>query len=560
MESINVMVFLQIILILVLFMHVVTNSKTTRNQRVVIDKESKKEMENLNKLRNIKLSEPLTEKSRPKEFKEVIGQEKGIMALKAAICGPNPQHVIIYGPPGVGKTAAARLVLEYAKTKGNTPFSNEAKFVEVDATTIRFDERGIADPLIGSVHDPIYQGAGSMGIAGIPQPKPGAVTKAHGGILFLDEIGELHSTELNKLLKVLEDRKVFLDSSYYSSEDPNMPVYIKEVFDNGLPADFRLIGATTRSPEEIAPAIRSRCVEIFFRALDEEEIQVIAQNAINKINLTIDKESLNKISKYCTNGREVVNIVQLCSGLAINEDRKNVTVKDVMWVIENGQYTERGDKTIYDKPQVGIVNGLAVYGSNLGTLMEIEATARKVDKEKGNVKITGIVEEEEISSNNRKIRRKSNAHCSVQNVLSILENIFKIDCSSYHIHVNFPGGTPVDGPSAGISITCAVYSAINGIPIDNKVAMTGEVSLIGKVKPIGGVSAKILAAKKAGATTVIIPKDNYDESLEKIEGVKIVPVENIKEVLEVALFKDYSQKKDENVSIEVLYAEGNESF
>lgn len=541
-------------------MHVVTNSKTTRNQRVVIDKESKKEMENLNKLRNIKLSEPLTEKSRPKEFKEVIGQEKGIMALKAAICGPNPQHVIIYGPPGVGKTAAARLVLEYAKTKGNTPFSNEAKFVEVDATTIRFDERGIADPLIGSVHDPIYQGAGSMGIAGIPQPKPGAVTKAHGGILFLDEIGELHSTELNKLLKVLEDRKVFLDSSYYSSEDPNMPVYIKEVFDNGLPADFRLIGATTRSPEEIAPAIRSRCVEIFFRALDEEEIQVIAQNAINKINLTIDKESLNKISKYCTNGREVVNIVQLCSGLAINEDRKNVTVKDVMWVIENGQYTERGDKAIYDKPQVGIVNGLAVYGSNLGTLMEIEATARKVDKEKGNVKITGIVEEEEISSNNRKIRRKSNAHCSVQNVLSILENIFKIDCSSYHIHVNFPGGTPVDGPSAGISITCAVYSAINGIPIDNKVAMTGEVSLIGKVKPIGGVSAKILAAKKAGATTVIIPKDNYDESLEKIEGVKIVPVENIKEVLEVALFKDYSQKKDENVSIEVLYAEGNESF
>ena len=66
---------------------------------------------------------------------------------------------------------------------------------------LRFDERGIADPLIGSVHDPIYQGAGALGVAGIPQPKPGAVTKAHGGILFIDEIGEFHPIEMNKLVK-----------------------------------------------------------------------------------------------------------------------------------------------------------------------------------------------------------------------------------------------------------------------------------------------------------------------------------------------------------------------
>ena len=88
---------------------------------------------------------------------------------------------------------------------------------------------------------------------------------AENDILFIDEIGELQPIEMNKLLKVLEDRKVFLDSSYYSSEDPNMPTYIKEIFDNGLPADFRLIGATTRNPDEIIPAIRSRCVEVFFR-------------------------------------------------------------------------------------------------------------------------------------------------------------------------------------------------------------------------------------------------------------------------------------------------------
>ena len=88
---------------------------------------------------------------------------------------------------------------------------------------------------------------------------------------------------MNKLLKVLEDRKVFLDSSYYSSEDPNMPTYIKEIFDNGLPADFRLIGATTRNPDEIIPAIRSRCVEVFFRGLKPNEIKEIAKEAINKV-------------------------------------------------------------------------------------------------------------------------------------------------------------------------------------------------------------------------------------------------------------------------------------
>ena len=126
-----------------------------RVQKVTIDREAKKEMDQLHRMKGIKLTEPLSEKVRPASFQDIIGQKDGIKALKAALCGPNPQHVLIYGPPGIGKTAAARLVLEEGKRNAKSPFRQTAPFIELDATTARFDERGIADPLIGSVHDPI---------------------------------------------------------------------------------------------------------------------------------------------------------------------------------------------------------------------------------------------------------------------------------------------------------------------------------------------------------------------------------------------------------------------
>lgn len=543
------------IIVLILMVYVMCNaiSKPQKNREIIIDRENTKELNNLNRLRQISLSKPLTEKSRPSSFDEVIGQEKGIKALKAALCGPNPQHVIIYGPPGVGKTAAARLVLEEARKSKLSPFTEKSKFVELDATTLRFDERGIADPLIGSVHDPIYQGAGSLGIAGIPQPKAGAVTKAHGGVLFLDEIGELHPIELNKLLKVLEDRKVFLDSSYYSSEDANMPKYIKEAFENGLPADFRLIGATTRAPHEIIPAIRSRCVEIFFRALLPEEIEKIAENCVNKVGLQISKDGVEEVSKYCTNGREVINLIQLASGIAINEDRSEITLDDIKWVLENGQYNKIISNKIPSQSRVGVVNGLAVYGANIGMLMPLEVSCKKVTGRRGELKITGIVEEEEITNNNKKIKMKSTAFASVQNVLTVLDNLFDLSTDRYDIHVNISGGIPVDGPSAGISIATAIYSAITKQKINRLVAMTGEISILGSVKAIGGVKAKISAAFKAGAKKVIIPQENYDESLHEICEIEIIPVANFKEVIKLAIEEDIINESER----EILSAEGN---
>jgi len=509
--------------------------KGQQGSKIVVEKESKKELEKLQKMREIKLTKPLSELTRPSSFDDIVGQENGIKSLKAALCSPNPQHVIIYGPPGVGKTAAARLVLEEAKRTRNSPFRMDAKFVEIDATTVRFDERGIADPLIGSVHDPIYQGAGAMGQAGIPQPKPGAVTKAHGGVLFIDEIGELHPIQMNKLLKVLEDRKVFLESAYYNSEDPNIPFHIHDIFQNGLPADFRLIGATTRGPESIPPALRSRCLEIYFKALSPDEVKKVCENALKKISFDMEDGVLDVIAKYATNGREAVNIIQTAVGININEGRNKILVSDIEWVINSGQYDPRPEKKICQEPQVGYVNGLAVYGPNMGTILEIEASVSPADKGKGKLTVTGIVDEEEVGSNDgKKIKRKSMAKSSVENVLTVMKKYLDVNPSDYDIHLNFPGGVPVDGPSAGIAIAVAVYSAITDTPVDNNIAMTGEISIRGKVMPVGGIVAKVEAAKAAGGKKVIIPKDNYQDILNNI-GIEIIPVEDIKQVIEVAL-------------------------
>ncbi|MBE1443501.1 MULTISPECIES: ATP-dependent protease LonB [unclassified Paenibacillus] len=562
-----ILMIIQLFFAVVIGMYFWNLLRNQQSNRTAVDKESKKELEKLRKLRSISLNKPLAEKTRPSTMGDIVGQKEGLRALKAALCGSNPQHVIIYGPPGVGKTAAARVVLEEAKKNPESPFRQEAKFTEIDATTARFDERGIADPLIGSVHDPIYQGAGAMGVAGIPQPKAGAVTKAHGGILFIDEIGELHPHQMNKLLKVLEDRKVFLESAYYNSEDMNIPGYIHDIFQHGLPADFRLVGATTRNPQELPPAIRSRCMEIYFRPLTPDEIGTIALNALKKIGLPENGAAVEVVKKHATNGREAVNIIQLAAGMALTDGRKEVSASDVEWVINSSQIPPRPERKIGSKPEIGFVNGLAVYGPNLGTLLEIEVTAIPVVQPgSGKFTITGVVDEEEMGGGARTIRRKSMARGSVENVLTVLRRL-GINPYNYDLHINFPGGTPIDGPSAGVSMATAIASAIKQIPVDNHIAMTGEVGIHGKVKPVGGVVAKVEAAFQAGATKVIIPKENWQEIFGGLNGLEVIPVESVEEVLHHALGIEISTLTEASgiqpdvmppASVTVLHADGLE--
>ena len=519
--------------------------RAQRNSKTSSEKETRKDMDSLRRLRMIALTEPLSEKTRPAKLEEIVGQEDGLRALRAALCGPNPQHVIIYGPPGVGKTAAARVVLEEAKKNNLSPFKADAKFVEIDATIARFDERGIADPLIGSVHDPIYQGAGSLGQAGVPQPKPGAVTKAHGGILFLDEIGELHPIQMNKLLKVLEDRKVMLESAYYSEENTQIPSHIHEVFKYGLPADFRLVGATTRMPDELPAALRSRCLEIFFRPLKAEEIGSIVRTAVPKMEMSIVDDAVSVIERYATNGREAINTLQIAAGIALTEERREIIASDVEWVMHSSQKTPRLEKQVHDKPQVGLVNGLAVYGPNMGSVMELEVTATPAALPgEGKIAMTGMAEEEEMGSRSRTIRRKSMARGSIENVMTVLKRM-GIAVHDYDLHINFPGGVPVDGPSAGIAIATAITSAISQRPVDNLLAMTGEVSIHGKVKPVGGVVAKVEAARLAGASRVLIPEENWQTIFAEMKGIEIIPVSTVSQVIDLALMEQEQPDAEE---------------
>jgi len=139
-------------------------------------------------------------------------------------------------------------------------------------------------------------------------------------------------------------------------------------------------------------------------------------------------------------------------------------------------------------------------------------------------------------------KRPSAARASIDNCLTVLKRFFNMDNQQYDIHINFPGGVPIDGPSAGVAITIALYSAISNTPINSEIAMTGEISITGKVKPVGGVAEKVEAAKKAGIKKVIIPSENW-QNIFKQEKIHVIPVSSIREAID-AIFYTALDKSD----------------
>lgn len=538
----------------------------------------KKKREELEALENIHLTQSVMELLRPQNFDEIVGQERAVRSLMAKLSSPYPQHLLLYGPPGVGKTTAARLVLEAAKRRAVSPFGEDAPFVETDGTTLRWDPRDMTNPLLGSVHDPIYQGAQkNLADSGVPEPKPGLVTDAHGGILFIDEIGEMDEMLQNKLLKVLEDKRAYFESAYYDPDDKRVPPYIRKLFEEGAPADFVLIGATTREPDHVNPALRSRCAEIYFEPLTPAHILTIVENAAERLNVTLAPGAAELISAYTIEGRKAINILADAYSLALNrfeeEEIKRivsretisenaadddmgteteflgevphrdhvqnvsretktppleVTRADIYEVAQVSRLHQFGRKKASDTPAVGRVFGLGVAGF-LGSIIEIEAVSfPAAEKGKGTVRFNETA--------------GSMAKDSVFNAASVMRQLTGRDIHDYDIHVNVIGGGNIDGPSAGTAILAAIVSAVTGSAIRQDTAVTGEISLQGEIKPVGGVFEKAYGARQAGISTLIIPWENKKDLPEDHLGLTIHRLKTAEEAFNL-LFADEKWKQ-----------------
>ena len=479
-----------------------------------------KRLGRLAKMEHISLSRSALEVLRPTNLSEVIGQEKAIKSLLAKLSSPYPQHIIFYGPPGVGKTSCARLALEIIKNRPGSVFTPEAPFVEVDGTTLRWDPREATNPLLGSVHDPIYQGARKeLAEEGIPEPKLGLVSEAHGGILFIDEIGEMDPYLQNKLLKVMEDKKVFFESSYYDPHDQRVPRYIRQMFEQGVPADFILIGATTRPREDISPAFRSRCMEIYFEPLSDEHIREIVRLSAEKLHIDIEAGVENVIADFTSEGRGANKILVEAFAIALSEQpdsqRIQVDTRHVFVAVQNSRLAPCLLSKASPEKEVGRIFAVGAYGYQ-GGLVELEAVAFPAEiPGKGSIRFNDTA--------------GSMARDSVFNAASVLRQQFGENLAHYDLHINVVGGGKVDGPSAGAAIYLTILSALKGWPACQDVAITGELSLQGRVKPVGALYEKIYGARRAGIKKLLVPAGNLADIPADSGGLQIIPIQSVDE-------------------------------
>ena len=422
--------------------------------------------------------------------------------------------ICLVGPPGTGKTSIARSIAS----------ALEKKYVRISLGGVRDEAeiRGHRKTYIGAMPGRIVNG---LRQAGVSNP-----------LMLLDEIDKVSSDYKGDtsaaLLEVLDSEQNCRFRDHYIE----MPVDLSEV----------LFIATANEVSGIPKPLLDRMELIEVSSYTENEKFHIAKehlvekqkskNGIKKEQLTITDSALKDIIRLYTREAGVRSlertIGKLCRKAAReifkdSEAAVKVTKTNLKTYLGNPKYSPEKKN---DRAEVGIVRGLA-WTSVGGVTLEVEVN---VLPGKGELVLTGKLGDV----------MKESAQAALSYVRSISEG-YGIDAEFYtkhDIHIHIPeGAVPKDGPSAGITMATAMLSAITDRPVRSDVAMTGEITLRGRVLPIGGLKEKLLAAKVIGIKTVCIPKDN-EKDLEEIskeitDGMEIVPVERFSQVEKIAFVK-----------------------
>ncbi len=421
--------------------------------------------------------------------------------------------------------------------------------------------------LLGDVrHDPFQSG-------GLETPphlrvEAGAIHKAHKGVLFIDEINLLRPESQQALLTAMQEKKFSITGQ--SERSAGALVQTEPV-----PCDFILVAAgNLDSVEGMHPALRSRIrgygYEVYMNSTmpDTDEnrkklIQFVAQEVKKDGKIPhFDKMAVAEIIKEAQKRagrkdqltlrlRELGGLIRVAGDIARSSNSNIVTVEHVIKAKRSARPFEQqvADRWIEMRKEyktflnsgyaVGTVNGLAVFSAQSGmaefsgiVLPIVAEVTPAQSRNQGKVIATGKLGE---------IAKEA-----VQNVSAIVKKYSGEDISNHDVHIQFIGTYEgVEGDSASISIATAVISALENIPVDQSIAMTGSLSIRGQVLPVGGVTAKVEAAIEAGFKKVIIPLSNKDDVIldeHHMGKIEIVPVSNILEVLRIALM-DSPQKQ-----------------